>query len=118
MPGTEPEVKFEQVDHIQVISIVGSLTDRVRVQKVSKRITDHLLSINRPRVVICLDQVKEVSSAILGALVKIDKQVRLKQGKLHVCGMQPRVQEVFQLSRLDAVLAVYETTDAAIRGFE
>ena len=117
MAGTEPDLTFERTDGVLVITITGSLVDRIAVQDVSDRVTDRLESIDKPKVVICFDHIKEVSSAILGAVLRIDKQIRLKNGRLSLSSMQPSVYAVFQLTRLDTILDIHESTEDAVKSF-
>jgi len=118
MAEIEPNMTFEQIDGVLVITITGSLIDRLSVQNASDRITDKLEPTNQPKVVICFDHIKEVSSAILGAVLRVDKQIRLKNGQLRLSSMQPSVYAVFQLTRLDTILNIHESTEEAIRNFE
>lgn len=115
----EPEslVTFKQTGDVHVISITGSLIDRLNVQRIRKRITSQLEDIDQPQVVVCFDQVKEVSSAILGALLEIDKQVRRSGGRLCLAGMSASVASVFQLTRLDSILEIHDSIEAAVKSF-
>ena len=117
MAATETNLTFERTDGVLVITITGSLVDRIAVQDVSDRVTDRLESIDKPKVVICFDHIKEVSSAILGAVLRIDKQIRLKNGRLSLSSMQPSVYAVFQLTRLDTILDIHESTEDAVKSF-
>ena len=117
MPRTEPDLTFERTDGVLVITITGSLIDRITVQNVSDRITSKLEPIDKPKVVICFDHIREVSSAILGAVLRIDKQIRLKNGRLSLSSMQPSVFAVFQLTRLDTILDIHESTEGAVQSF-
>jgi anti-sigma B factor antagonist len=117
MVEPEPLVTFKQTGNVQIISIAGSLIDRLNVQRIRKRIASQLEGIDQPQIVVCFDQVKEVSSAILGALLEIDKQVRGSQGRLCLAGMSASVAGVFQLTRLDSILEIHDSIEAAVKSF-
>lgn len=118
MARAEPDVTFHETGDIHVIRILGALVDRVSVQNVARKITAQLDPTTAPKVVICFDEVKEVSSAILGAVLKIDKQVRLKNGHLRLAGLRPNVHGVFQLTRLNTILDIHDSTEDAVSNFD
>lgn len=118
MAGAELDVTLHQTGGVQVIDILLSQIDRVGVASLCEHILARLDLSDRPRAVICFDNVREVSSAILGAVLKIDKQTRQNDGRLHLCGMSPNVHAVFQLTRLDSILDIYDSTEEAISNFD
>ncbi len=118
MEESGPDLIIQQGDDIRVIHIGGSLIDRISVEQVGDRIMREIESTEAgPKVVICFDKIKEVSSAILGAVLKIEKQVRLRDGSLKLAGMQPNVKEVFHLTRLDTILEIHESAQEAVQSF-
>lgn len=115
--NSDADLTFQQSADVRVIKLHGTLIDRLCVEKISDRIMEEITGLAVPKVVICFDQIKEVSSAILGAILKIDKNVRLKNGHLRLAGMQPNVHEVFRITRLDTILDIQDSTDEAVRTF-
>ena len=118
MTGQESELQIQQARDVRVININGGLIDRLGVEKVSDQISDNLAKTQAPKVVICFDKINEVSSAILGAVLKIDKQVRAGNGHLRLSGMQPNVKEVFRITRLDTILDIHVNSTEAVEHFE
>ena len=117
MSGTHAQLTFEVTNGLYVITLTAPLSDRVSVYDASDQIAEKLEPTSEPKVVVCFDHIKEVSSAILGTILRIDKQVRLKNGKLRLSGMQSSVYAVFQLTRLDTILDIHESTEEAIQSF-
>ena len=60
-----------------------------------------------------LGRVHHLDSAGLAALVKFYREVRLRGGRLALCGVQREPLRVFQLTRLDKIFSIYPTPDAA-----
>ena len=70
------------------------------------------------RVVLDLAGVEFVDSSGLGALIHMHKTME-PQGRLALCNVQPKVAQLFKITRLDRVLAIAHTeADAAklVRG--
>ncbi len=64
-------------------------------------------------VVLALENVEFVDSSGLGSLVSIVKQLPAG-GRLRLTGVQPRVQSLLRVTRLDRVFLSFETIEAAL----
>lgn len=60
-----------------------------------------------------LGRVQHLDSAGLAALVKFYREVRVRGGRLALCGVQREPMRVFQLTRLDKLFSIYPTPEAA-----
>jgi len=67
-------------------------------------------------VVADMSGVRYVSSAGLRVLLKTAKQARTKGVAFSVCGLQPAVQEVFEISGFDKIIPSHPTRAAALAG--
>lgn len=98
--------------NVVVLDLVGAID-----QEASPSLEAHLLKLvpNRPGgVVICLGKVPYVSSAGLRTLMIAAKEYGKENVKLALAGMSPCVREVFQISRFDKVLRIFETPNEAV----
>lgn len=62
-----------------------------------------------------LSGLEYISSAGLRVLMLAARDVKAQQGTLVVCGLQPVVKEIFEISRFNVVFKVYPGLDAALR---
>ena len=68
-----------------------------------------------PRAVILdFGAVAEIDSAGLGALVAALKCIRRFGGSMTVCGLQPAVREILDLTRVSRILSIRGTLDEAL----
>lgn len=65
-------------------------------------------------VVADLTATRYVSSAGLRVLLKLAKQAKAAGAAFAVCGLQPAVKEVFEISGFDRVLSVHGSRDEAL----
>jgi anti-sigma B factor antagonist len=61
----------------------------------------------RDRLVLDLSGVEYISSVGLRVLILASKQAKAQGGSLAVCGLQPVVREIFEISRFNLVLDVF-----------
>jgi len=64
-------------------------------------------------LIIDLSAVRFVDSSGLGALVSGFKNASAREGSLKLCGMQPQVRSMFELTRLHRVFEIYTSVEEA-----
>jgi anti-sigma B factor antagonist len=65
-------------------------------------------------LVIDFGSVKFLSSAVLGLLIRISKRVNEHKGKLKLCGIGPRIYEIFKITRLDEIFDIHDDAKKAM----
>jgi anti-sigma B factor antagonist len=68
-------------------------------------------------LVIDLKGVRFVDSSGLGALVSGFKNATARNGNLKLCGLQPQVKSMFELTRLHRVFEIFPGADEALASF-
>jgi anti-sigma B factor antagonist len=71
----------------------------------------------RCRLIIDLSNVRFVDSSGLGALVSGFKNASARDGNLKLCGLQPQVRSMFELTRLHRVFEIFTTVEEAQESF-
>ncbi|WP_169976743.1 STAS domain-containing protein [Tautonia rosea] len=65
-------------------------------------------------LVLDCSQVEFLSSLGLGALIRLDRQLRPTGGRLKLCGLNPHLREFFAITRLDRVLQISDSEPDAL----
>jgi anti-sigma B factor antagonist len=65
------------------------------------------------RIVIDLSDVPYMDSSGVATLVEALQAQRKAGGKIVLCGLQPKVQSIFEIARLDMVFTIVDTKQAA-----
>ena len=76
-----------------------------------------LIAAGTSRVVLDLSPVAFIDSTGLGSLVSVLKQIG-SRGDFAVCGVQPGVQQMFRLTRMDRVFRIYPDLAGAVAALE
>jgi anti-sigma B factor antagonist len=85
----------------------------------SSELKDYLLRLlesGSVRLVVDLSEVRFIDSSGLGALLSGYKNAGLRHGSLVLAGLQPRVQSMFELTRLHRVFEIYPSTEEVLGG--
>jgi anti-sigma B factor antagonist len=67
-------------------------------------------------LIIDLSQLGYVSSMGLRSFVGIAQRLKTKGGELRICGLTGLVKQVFEITRLNQVFAMYDSVDSAVAG--
>jgi anti-anti-sigma factor len=70
------------------------------------------------RIVLDCQEIRHLSSLALSTLIRCHRYLRLAGGDLRVCCLHPAIRDLFRVTRLDKMIEVSETADAAINAFE
>lgn len=108
-------LKTHMVGTALVLEVSGPRLDAAQAVRFRE---EFLLQIeeNPEQVVIDFTNVTFLDSSGLGALVSVVKRLN-KHGRPVICGLQPAVQTMFSLTRMDQVMTVRKTRDDAIASF-
>lgn len=74
---------------------------------------DQLLAAGRIRLVVDLSQTNYVNSGGLRVLVATWRTVRKQGGDLNLCGLNRRVQEIFEIMGFQKIFRIYRTSAEA-----
>ncbi|MCE5187343.1 MAG: STAS domain-containing protein [Planctomycetaceae bacterium] len=70
------------------------------------------------QLVIDFSNVKFLTSSVLGLLIRISKKVYETDGRLRLCSINPKIMEIFRITRLDKIFEIYPNVDDALIGLK
>jgi anti-sigma B factor antagonist len=116
----------ERPQHLQVRTAetihVVSFSDRKILEELSIReIEEELFGVvtANPSVKLLLDfsNVEHLSSAALGMLINLQKEVEKHSGRLKLTNINPQIYEVFKITRLNKIFEIHDKAEQAISAF-
>ena len=84
------------------------------VHRVGIKLTKIVSEMREPALVLNLEKVKFMASAMIGKLVLLSKQCKSKNIGFSVCSLDSNVAEAIQLTQIDKILSVHSSQEAAI----
>ena len=72
----------------------------------------------KPKLVVDFTAVEYLASLFIGKLVALQKHVNESKGRVTFCCIRPSIMEIFKITRLDKVFAIYPDQKTAIKSFE
>lgn len=102
----------------QGIAILEALSGKISINQDIARVSGALQpETGPPRVVLNLSRLQLVSSSFMAGLIALHKSVSAAGGKLILCGLSTVVRETLNGAKLDRLLNIESTEQAALDSF-
>ena len=110
------------ISHVQnEVTIVhfadAKVIDQRNINLIGSELTGMVEKNGVTKMLINMEDVQYLSSAVLGKLISLHKTLRMKKGLLKLCNIAPSIYEVFEITRLDKVFDIYDSEDEALTAF-
>jgi len=76
-----------------------------------------LLEADRPRIVLDCSQVRDMDSAGIQMLLHCTQEAMKRNGDLKLAAVSPAAGVILELTRVDRLFEVFDTTEEAVRSF-
>lgn len=96
-------IQVVQQDDVCVLRVEGRFVTGADPEYLSARM-DELKRLNHAKVLVDLREMPYIGSTGIGFIVGIFTSVTMNSGQFVLVGMQPRVQELFRLTRLSTII--------------
>ncbi len=117
--ATSPYFSILHDQGIEVIRFSRpDVVDSVYIERMGADLQRFAGSLAKPLIVLDMQHVRQLSSAALGALVGLNNTVKLRCGQLCLASLDPKLREVFKLTKLSKIIAMCDDMPAAKRYVE
>jgi anti-sigma B factor antagonist len=113
MPSSDPHFRLEVVDGVTIVHFMGPKIT-VDVREPLYRLVEQE---GHQRLLLNFENVRFLSSAPLGVLINLETKVEAISGRLTLCCLNPDLLELFRITKLDQILAIYDRQEDALRAF-
>ncbi len=116
----EPMMEFTQKGRITLGTVrTESVLSTNNVSAFGRELTEHIGKQPNMNLLLNLEHVGYLSSAVLTELLRAHKTISENGGRMRICGVSPTIHEVFQITNLDRVFSVHqEGVDIDLPRFE
>jgi len=96
-------------DELHVVTLDVDSRDPLALEQLKVDLHSQIDHELKPRLVIDMTRIKDVSSSMLGLIMGMHMKIRSKQGALRLCNLCEGVSEVFALMLLHRILPLDDT---------
>ncbi len=106
------EIKVEKKRDIDILTVSGKI-DAYQAIKLKDALNE-VIDKGSKKIIVNLGGVKFLDSTTLGILISALKRIKKAGGEICVTKLQPSVQEIFQLTRLNKVFQIFVDDEEAM----
>ncbi len=107
MEKNEPELFVQHTEDLTLVTFQNEeILEPTFVQRLGKSLMTVVEDARRRNLLLDFSNVRLMSSAFLGVLVRVHKRVREKDGHLRLTNVAPSIYKVFALTQLTKVLDI------------
>ena len=117
MAEIKPRISVEYAKNATIVTLAD---EKILEEKDIRALQESIMSVieqsERMNLILDFCNVRFLSSAVLGLLIRISKKIYERDGQLRLCNINPKIHEIFKITRLTKVFDIYQDTESAAEG--
>ena len=117
MAAIKPSITVKYAENA---TIIGFTDQKILEEQDIKTLTESLMSVieqaERINLILDFGNVRFLSSAVLGLLIRVSKRIYEREGQLMLCRINPKIYEIFKITRLTKTFDIYDDVESAMEG--
>ena len=110
--------QIEQVETVHILSLIlPEAIDAVEIDTLNDAVLLQLQGNAQHPWIIDLTRTRYLGSAMLGLIVNFRQRIKTAGGKLILCGMSPRLVEIFRTCSMERLFTIQRTRPEALKTF-
>ena len=116
MAEIKPRISVRYVENATIVTLTD---EKILEESDIRALQDSIMSVieeaERMNLILDFENVRYLSSAVLGLLIRISKKIYEGDGQLRLCNMNPKIHEIFKITRLTKVFDIYPDLESATK---
>ena len=117
MTAIKPNISVKYAGNSTIMSFTD---EKILEEKDINALQESIMSVieqaERINLILDFGNVRFLSSAVLGLLIRISKRIYERDGQLRLCNINPKIYEIFKITRLTKTFDIYNDIETAIEG--
>ena len=117
MAEIRPRISVEYAKNATIVAFTDEkILEETDIQALRESIMSVVEQAERINLVLDFGNVQFLSSAVLGLLIRISKRIYERGGQLRLCNINPKIYEIFKITRLTKTFHIYKDVESAVKG--
>ncbi|NLU21591.1 MAG: STAS domain-containing protein [Phycisphaerae bacterium] len=118
MPESTLNLRIRKQNDVCIVEFLDrKILEEHTINQIGERLGEVMEDEAQPKLLLDFRNVEHLSSAALGMLITLNKQLGERQGRLVLANIHPQIYEVFKITRLNKHLNIQSSTEDAIKAF-
>jgi len=117
MAAIKPRISVEYAGNATIVTFTD---EKILEEKDIKALQESIMYVIESassgiNLILDFGNVRFLSSAVLGLLIRISKRIYEHDGKLRLCNINPKIYEIFKITRLTKTFDIYKDVESAAK---
>ncbi len=114
MAEIKPRISVEYSENATIVSFTGEkILEETDIQALQESIMSVVEQAEHINLILDFGNVRFLSSAVLGLLIRVSKRIYERNGQLKLCNISPKIYEIFKITRLNKIFDIYKDIESA-----
>jgi len=114
MTPVKPTISVEYMENATVATFTEEkILEDKDIQALQESIMSVIAQAEPINLILDFCNVRFLSSAVLGLLIRVSKKVYEHDGQLKLCNINPKIYEIFKITRLTKIFDIYQDLESA-----
>jgi len=119
MNSFKPKISVEYIGDATVITLADEkILEEEDIRALQESIMSVVEQVDHINLILDFQNVRFLSSAVLGLLIRLSKKVYENNGQLRLCSIDPKIWEIFKITRLTKIFDIYKDRQSALAGLD
>jgi anti-sigma B factor antagonist len=116
MEAIKPRISVEYIENATIVTFTDEkILEERDIQALQESTTSLIEQSEQMNLILDFRNVRFLSSAVLGLLIRISKKIYERDGILRLCNINPKIYEVFKITRLTKIFDIYKDLESATK---
>jgi len=117
MTQIKPRISVRYAENATIVTLTDEkILEENDIRALQASIMSVIEQAERINLILDFQNVRFLSSAVLGLLIRISKKVYEGDGQLKLCSINPKIYEIFKITRLTKIFDIYPDIESAVEG--
>lgn len=117
MAAIKPRISVEYSENATIVTFTDEkILEEKDIQALQESIMSVVEQSERIKLILDFCNVRYLSSAVLGLLIRISKRICERDSRLGLCNINPKLYEIFKITRLNKAFDIYKDLESAVEG--
>jgi anti-sigma B factor antagonist len=114
MASIRPRIGVEYAEKATIVTFTDEkILEEKDIQALGESIMSVIEQSERLNLILDFCNVRFLSSAVLGLLIRVSKKVYERDGQLRLCNIDPKIHEIFKITRLNKIFDICRDVEDA-----
>ncbi|MBN2018912.1 MAG: STAS domain-containing protein [Sedimentisphaerales bacterium] len=119
MTSLKPRVSVEYSEQATIMLFTDEkILEERDILELQESLMGVIEQADKINLVLDFSNVKFLSSAVLGLLIRVSKKVYERGGQLRLCNISPRIYEIFKITRLTKIFDIFPDRASALASLD